>query len=70
MLFTLRFRPPVNGVQERFVEASDVVKADRVGRAWCDTQPGHKFVSVGQAIVADESILGDEAKAKPARVGK
>jgi hypothetical protein len=70
MLFTLRFRPPVNGVQERFVEASDVIKADLVGKKWCDSQPGYKFVSVGQAIVADESILGEAEKAKPARVGK
>jgi hypothetical protein len=70
MLFTLRFRPPVNGVQERFVEAKDIVQADAVGRKWCDTQAGYKFVSVGQAIVADASILGEDAEKKPARVGK
>jgi hypothetical protein len=70
MLFTLRFRPPVNGVQERFVEASDIIQADQVGKKWCDSQPGYKFVSVGQAVVADASILGEAEKAKPARVGK
>jgi hypothetical protein len=70
MLFTLRFRPPVNGVQERFVEADDIIKADLVGKKWCDSQPHYKFLSVGQAIVADQSILGEAEKAKPARVGK
>lgn len=70
MLFTLRFRPPVNGVQERFVEAADIVQAGDVGRKWCETQAGYKFVAVNQAIVADASILGEAEKAKPARVGK
>lgn len=60
MLYKLSYKE-VHSVHGTFVEASSLEMADRVGRAWCEangTMGKRKlFLSVGQAIVADESIL-------------
>lgn len=68
MLFTLRFRKPY-GVATSLIEAKDFATAEHVGKVYCEREPGYRYISVEQAVVADESILKPEDVKKPARVG-
>jgi hypothetical protein len=70
MLFCLRVRPLLGGCRDYFVEADNLAQAERVGRKWCETQAGWKYVSVDPAIVADASILPVEATQPLKRIGK
>ena len=55
-LYTLRFKG-IRGMQEVNILASSAEKAEQVGRAWVNLQPGRLYISVHPALVADESIL-------------
>lgn len=68
MLFKLRYRKPFGAVDD-FIEATDLAEAEQVGRAWCDQQPGYKYIGVTAAIVATAAILPTKAATKAARVG-
>lgn len=63
-LFLLRFRKGSIGVQTGYIRASSLQRAEQVGKAYCNSRVGHRYIGVERAIVADESILpGAEAKA-------
>jgi hypothetical protein len=55
-LYTLRYKY-VRGITTTLILASGQEKAEAVGRAWVNSQPGRTFLSVEASIVADESIL-------------
>lgn len=54
--WALRFKG-VRGVQDVLILAADAVRAEAVGRAWVNAQPGRLYLEVKPALVADESIL-------------
>jgi len=60
-----------SGVQEVLLLARDEDHAREVGTAWINTlAPGGMLLAVLPAFVADESILGTEAKANLAEIAK
>lgn len=71
MLYTLRVRPLVAGVQDYLIEADDQPEAEWRGRVVCDEKQW-KFVYVQPAVLADKKShpMPKEAVAKvTTRVG-
>ena len=71
MLWTLRFKPGIGPVKENFIETKkdDFAKAEQIGKAWCDSKPGHRYIGLERSVVADEKILEPAEAEKPAPVG-
>ena len=55
-IWDLRYKY-IRGITHTLIIASDRDKAEQVGRAWVNSQPGRMFLDVVPAITADESIL-------------
>lgn len=70
-LWSLRFKPGIGAVKEAFIQtkADDFARAEQVGKAWCDSKPGHRYIGIDRAVVADETILRLVEQEKPAPVG-
>lgn len=60
-LFSLRYREGHRGVLTGFIRARDLATAIRVGNKFCNSKINARFISVEIAILADETILEDEA---------
>jgi hypothetical protein len=56
-LYTLRYRAGMAGVQDGFIMASSLEKAEQVGRVWCNAKFNCRYIRVQSSIIADESIL-------------
>jgi len=56
-LYVLRYRMGSVGVQTGYIVASTAARAEAVGHAWCNKEPGRRFIKVEPAIIADETIL-------------
>lgn len=72
-LWKMRYKHHLRGVREDFIQASSLERAEAVGQAFCEKSPGNRFISVGEAVVADESILAPElpvAVTEPEKVKK
>ena len=57
-LYTLRYKYGIAGVRTGYIRASSLIKAEAVGRAFCNGLVGSRYITVEAAIIADESILG------------
>jgi hypothetical protein len=57
-IWILRYKHGLSHVQTGFIRASDQATAEAVGRAYCGSVVGMRYVHVSPAILADESILG------------
>ena len=68
----MRYKPGIGAVKESFLETKkdDFAKAEQIAKAYCDSKPGYRYVGVERSVVADESILKDDAPVPvSARVG-
>jgi hypothetical protein len=67
MLFLLKYKRAMTGLNSGFLEIApkatrqlEQAAAEAVGKAWCDREPGFKYINAIRAVVADESILGPQ----------
>lgn len=71
MLWKLRYRKPF-GATDDFIEAKDLPEAEAIGRAFCEREPGYKYIGVTAGVIATAEILhadGAVSEPKKARVG-
>lgn len=60
VLYTVRYKS-VRGVDEKLITASTPELAQKVAKAWVNSQPGRILLQVNPTVVADETILETHA---------
>lgn len=56
-LYIMRWRRGSAQPETGFLRATSKEKAEEVGRAYCASVPGSRFIKVDRAVLADESFL-------------
>ena len=55
-LFTMRYRDKFN-VKSGWIRASTLEKAEELGRKWCESRMGVKYLSIEDAVLAEEEVV-------------
>ncbi len=58
-LYVLKYKKGPVGPQTAFILASSDKRAEDVGKAYCGTIPGCRYITAFKAVLATEDILGD-----------
>jgi hypothetical protein len=57
-MYILRYKAGLSQVQTGFLLADSQAQAEEIGRRYCGSKVGHRYVSVSPAILATSAILG------------
>lgn len=58
-LYVLKYKKGMVGPQTAFILASSDKRAEDVGKKYCGTIPGCRYITAFKAVLATEDILGD-----------